>query len=182
VAGPAGAQGASGLATGPAGGALSGSYPDPSIANGAVGTAQQAQVPLGTLLLSAPQAVDAPVNTQTEVNTGTSGGLQLIAKSGNWIQIQVTGCYEIEGHLFWSASNSQDRVNFRLLASATGTFSNQAEESIDNGAPGEGGVSMSAVACLPAGGYVQLDYIKRYASGTNMTLVGGNIQAHWVSR
>jgi len=57
--GPAGPAGPAGLSTGPAGGALSGSFPNPSIANGAVGTAAIAD---GSLLGAdlAPETVGPP--------------------------------------------------------------------------------------------------------------------------
>jgi hypothetical protein len=53
-AGAAGPQGPAGPATGAAGGALSGDYPNPSIANGAVGASQLADGSVGPATLASP--------------------------------------------------------------------------------------------------------------------------------
>jgi hypothetical protein len=66
--GPAGAQGPAGTATGPAGGALAGNYPNPSIASGAVGAAQLADGSVSAAKLASPGGF-------IDVGFGSAGGL-----------------------------------------------------------------------------------------------------------
>jgi hypothetical protein len=87
-AGPAGASGASGLSTGVAGGDLSGTYPDPQIAAGAVGSAEITDFSIANIDLG-NNAVDGPVVADSSV-TGADINEPTVDIPTAWAEVSDT--------------------------------------------------------------------------------------------
>ena len=114
AAGPVGPAGPTGPATGPAGGALTGNYPDPGLANGAVGTAQLAQLPAARIRRTSdtqviPNATTAAGATQVEFPDATAeqydiGDLFDQAADNKVLTIPVAGTYVVTAAVRWAAN------------------------------------------------------------------------------
>jgi hypothetical protein len=109
--GPPGPPGPAGPAEGPAGGALTGSYPNPGLADGVVGTSKLAQLPAARVRKAS--------DTQTVPGDGSSTVVSFTDASseqydiGNMfdqaadptaLTIPVTGTYVITGAVRWQAN------------------------------------------------------------------------------
>jgi hypothetical protein len=110
-AGPQGPPGPAGPAVGPAGGVLTGSYPNPGLADGVVGTAQLAQVPAARVRkASDTQVIPGDGTTATVAFTDPSseqydiGNMFDQATNATELIIPVTGTYVITGAVRWQAN------------------------------------------------------------------------------
>src|ERR671914_1569941 len=110
-AGPQGPPGPAGPAEGPAGGVLTGSYPNPGLADGVVGTSQLAQLPaVRVRKASDTQVIPGDGTTATVSFTDPSseqydiGNMFDQSTNATELIIPVTGTYVITGAVRWQAN------------------------------------------------------------------------------
>ncbi|MEA2145491.1 MAG: hypothetical protein QOG59_1078 [Solirubrobacteraceae bacterium] len=146
--GPVGPKGPAGPATGPAGGDLTGSYPNPTIAPGSVGAGKLATLPMARMVLD-PQVVTGAPLTGTEV--ADTAGMHSDTTNPSRITAPVGGTYIITAGARWSNSLEDHLLNIvkngsQYLASSAeaGTSTYLAQNTV------------ATVVRLAAGDYVEL--------------------------
>jgi hypothetical protein len=146
--GPVGPKGPAGPATGPAGGDLTGSYPNPTIAPGSVGAGKLATLPMARIVLD-PQVVTGAPLTGTEV--ADTAGMHNDTTNPSRITAPVGGTYIITAGARWNNSLEDHLLNIvkngsqHLASSAeAGTNTYLAQNTV------------ATVVRLAAGDYVEL--------------------------
>jgi hypothetical protein len=179
--GPAGTTGATGPATGPAGGALTGTYPSPSLAAGAVHTGNFGTIPAARVTLGSEANIPIANDTQTlltwnDVTFDTDGVYNNNADVAI-LQAPITGVYQIDGGVDWTSNVTGQR--FVGISVDSGCCD---AGSWVNATSGSDTVqSVSDLLDLSADESVTLAVIQN--SGGNLSLEGTNgsfVAMHWV--
>ncbi len=153
--GDTGDTGATGPSTGPAGGDLTGNYPDPSIANGAVGTQEHSgAIPAAGVTNTTAQTIGSSLSTFTTLAFNAerydTANLHSTVTNNSRLTAPVTGIYEIGASIEW-ASNATGTRDVRLIRNFTTGFAFQGRES-----HGFFAQTINRVVRLEAGAVVQV--------------------------
>jgi hypothetical protein len=174
---PEGPAGPPGPATGPAGGALAGNYPNPTLSPGAVTPDAISTLPgarayrIANFTVSSNPSGFNDVPFDTEVFD--SGGLFDLAGAPTKMTAPRDGVYVITGGARWEANGTGTRSVFLQVNDTSGSgFLAQDTRTADATVPSR--QSVSAVARLAAGDYVQT--VVQQTSGANLDLVALNTQ------
>jgi hypothetical protein len=135
--GPQGPKGDPGPATGPAGGALTGSYPNPQIADGAVGTSKLASGAVTAAKLGLPLALSGSANTPFLTFSGSHAG--------------TIGDYTASASMLGVTNTNTSAVGPSIYGETNSIFGNALTAGIAGNATGTGGYGVYALHSSSSG-------------------------------
>jgi hypothetical protein len=150
-----------------AGGGLSGTYPSPSIATGAVGTGQLGVIPAVRVWSATPPTVgqSIPDSTPTALTFDTTqydNASMHSSSTPTRLTAPVAGVYEIEGEIFWTPS-STGRLALEIKQNGTSVISETAIKPSGENT----GEQVVTQAMLNVGDYVELVAVQDSGSQLN---------------
>jgi hypothetical protein len=136
-----------------AGGALSGTYPSPSIAPGAVGTGQLGVIPAVKVSNTTNESIDNATLTPLTFDTTQYDNDSMHSGSSSQLIAPIAGVYEIEGEVVWvlQGSPSGERT---LVIRKNGSTIAETSVAVDPGA--NTAQQVVTQARLSAGDFVEL--------------------------
>jgi hypothetical protein len=152
--GPQGLQGPAGLSTGPAGGDLRGSYPNPSIALGAVSPSETGTVPAAKVAVGSTSVPAGGSTIPFNYEFFDTSSMHSDATPGS-LTAPIDGIYLVEAGLFWQPGADSDGVGTRTITLAGD--SGGGGDATDLLSDGTALNNASAVAELFAGNEVHVD-------------------------
>jgi hypothetical protein len=180
--GSAGTTGAIGPATGPAGGALTGNYPSPSLAAGAVHTGSFGTIPAARVTLGSEANIPIVTATQTALTwnnvTFDTDGVYNNNADVAILQAPITGVYQIDAGVEWSSSSTTGQ---RFVGISVNGGCCDAGSRVNATTGADTIQSLSDLVELSADESVTLEVSQN--SGGNLSLVNSNgsfLAMHWV--
>jgi hypothetical protein len=138
--------------SGSAGGGLTGAYPNPSIANGAVTAAKLGPLPGASRYSSVPQNILSGIETALSFNTTAYDTDSIVGPSVTRFTIHTAGVYLLEGSIPWQTNALGRRSIFFKVDGTTYT----GYQTLTPFATDTQWQNMSWVTRLAAGDYVEL--------------------------
>ena len=172
--GPQGAQGAPGSLTGAASGALTGNYPNPSIAPGAIGTTELSNsIPTAHVTHSADQLVanGASMVLAFDTERYDTAGMHNPSVNNSRLVAPIPGIYLVTAEVDWTTNTSNQRV---LALSKNGGLTGTTVGEVAGGPSDVGGFSIQEVTAqvrLNANDYVEVVVSQQSGSPLNVLAV-----------
>lgn len=164
-----------------AGGALSGTYPNPGLANGSVGVSKFGTIPAARATTDLIQSIPSGSVTDVTLNTEAfdTANLHDNATNNERLTAPVAGVYQITGNVRWDANNTGSR--FLDISASIGGRIASVWANATTGHPTD--QSISATFALAAGTNVFLEVFQDSGAAVNLIKNGTddpNLSMVWI--